>query len=324
MGLGDTEWQHFTPELAALIKSSGGQVLRYQMYSNWWVNNIQSWMYPGTYYRAKMMQIRQLFSDYGIKFWLDAVGYYPNPSEGWENMHARAIFNTNGAGDTWIATWSQIISALQPEIVGIMNEPGRISDASEYPGVTQAQYYTAYRQFVIRAINAYKAIKPDLIIAACSLPFYDFTAVVANPIPGVDFYEFHDYYALDNKYPPAYELGQRAYWDGNLAQAKTLQYERWLYSDVHLQAMFNAGLPVVMSESGANNLNPNYLIFMQDWYDFAKTYNVGILQCQFRAWDPLKGYYESGILETDNPGSAKDTWTRLNALGQLWARNMQS
>jgi hypothetical protein len=321
MGFNSFEWQHMTLQLVTLAKNSGTNTVRHQMSYKDWTNDIIGWI-NGEKYQAKNLQIRQWFRDNSITYWLDCMSTQSSPPEGYGNMQARVIFNTNGAGDAWISNWSQIIRALQPDIVGILNEPGLISGASEYPGVTQAQYYTAYRQFVIRAINAYKAIKPDLIITACSLPFYDFTAVATSPIPGVDFYEFHDYYSFDNSYPPSYEQGQRDYWNGNLALAKTEQYNRWLYSDIHLQAMFNAGLPVIISEAGTNNLNPNYLVFMQDFYDFAKTYNLGILQHEFRAWDPILGYYEAGILNSDEPGNKYASWSTLNDLGRLWANNM--
>jgi hypothetical protein len=310
MGTSGAEWQHTTETLVSLAKNSGCRVFRFQMYGDWWTNNITGWM-TGEKYQAKVTQIRQWCKTYGIMFWLDCTCDVYDPSEGYGTHYANVMSNTNGAGDAWISVWSQIVSVLQPDIVGVMNEP-------------TSGDYASYKTFVTRSMNAYRAIKSDLKFAVCSLPFYDLTAVASSPIAGVDFYEFHDYYSFDNTYPPAYETGQRAYWDGNLAQAKTLQAQRWLGSDVHLQMMIDAGLPVVMSEMGTHNLNPNYLVFMQDLFDFAKAHNFGVIEHEFRAWDPVLGYYEAGILNSDNVGSGSASWTTLNALGQVWAENMKA
>jgi hypothetical protein len=310
MGVSGAEWQHTTETLISLAKNSGCKVFRYQMYANDWVDDITGWM-TGEKYQAKLIQIRQWCKTYGILFWLDCTCDVYNPPEGYNTHYSNVMSNVGGAGDTWLSLYSGAISTLLPDVVGLMNEPGTGN-------------YANYKTFLTRCMNAYRAIKPDLKFAACSLPFYDFTAVANSPIAGVDFYEFHDYYMFDNTYPPAYETGQRAYWDGNLAQAKTLQAQRWLDSDVHLQMMIDAGLPVVMSEAGTHNLNPNYLVFMQDLFDFMKAHSIGVLQHEFRAWDSVLGYYEAGIFNSDNVGNAYASWSTLNALGQVWAENMKA
>jgi hypothetical protein len=80
---------------------------------------------------------------------------------------------------------------------------------------------------------------------------------------------------------------------------------------MNLQAMFNKNLTVNFGECGTCDTNPNALVFMQDLFDFAKTYNMGVVQEIFRIYGPD---FPTGMLNSDG--------ATLNALGQLWATNM--
>lgn len=42
---------------------------------------------------------------------------------------------------------------------------------------------------------------------------------------------------------------------------------------------------IILGEVGTHNENPNAFVFMQDLFDFAKAYNIGVIQECFCAWD---------------------------------------
>lgn len=310
MGVMTNEWQYFSQTNAVLLKNAGATVLKDLLRWKWWDDNVVGWL-KGDRYQTKLLQNRQWLRDNTIKYYIDSDGRDWDPAEGWDVMRADAIMNVDGKGDLWISKYCTIIQALQPDIIGLMNEPV-ISIASRY-GVSENEFFNRYRTFCIKAIAAYKAVKPDLVFAMCALPFWDFTRIAANPVPGIAFYDLHYYYMYDNTYPPPYSLDRIAYWEGRLVEAKTLLYNYLLYNQ-NVQAMLNANLAVVLGEVGTHILNPNAQVFMQDLFDFGKTYNLGVIQECFRAWNPSLGYYGTGILNTD--------WETLNPLGDVWKRNM--
>ena len=179
-----------------------------------------------------------------------------------------------------------------------MNEPPDYaigtSFASQY---TNAQFFQAYEQFVTRAIDTWRAIEPNLVISVAPMPFWDFHDIAANPIPRANIiYDYHFTYSHDDIYPPSYATDQLAYWNGNLAQGKSLLYIDFL-STSGIQLMLNEGLTVVFGETGTNLANPNAQAFMQDVYNFGDTYNIGMIQDMYRGYDATN--FPLGILNSD-------------------------
>jgi hypothetical protein len=115
---------------------------------------------------------------------------------------------------------------------------------------------------------------------------------------------------------------QVAYWNAktsaDFANAKTLLYDRFLYAE-GMQAALNAGYKVIFEECGAAFANPNVLIYMQDFYDFCKARNIGAIVMSLMPYPT----YTVGMLDAPNYVANGSPYpTTLNALGQLWAKNM--
>jgi hypothetical protein len=293
------------------MKASGANTLKCFLYLNWWSNNVLSNIDWTTHYQAKYAQIVQWTHANGMKFWLECLGYDWNPSEGWTQMEANVIMNYNGMGDQWINGFGQMIQTLHPDVVGVMNEPPNFAAGTTYASqYTDAQFYQAYIRFVTRAIDAWKAIDPNLVFSVEPMPFWDFSGMAANPIAESNvIYEYHYGYSNENVYPAYWAVDQLAYWNGQLSQAKTSLYNNFL-STSGIQLMLNKGLPVVFGEVGTHYANPNALQFMQDVFNFGNTYNIGMIQDIYRAY----GTYGMGMLNSD--------YHSLNSMGQLWANNM--
>jgi hypothetical protein len=231
-------------------------------------------------------------------------------SPSWSQFKADVIMNKDGIGDQWINGWGQVIRDLQPYAADVMNEPMGVSGTTYEPTTTYGQFVEAYRQFCVRAIDAWRLIKPDLVCVINGCPFWDLKPLAANPIPRANLiYAVHYYYANDGT------LGQEpsnidlAYWEGRLAEAKTL-LESFLLNDEGVEACGNAGLDLLMEETGTCLEASNAFAFMQDMYDFCKSNNLGAIHHALVPYPKSK----AGLLSED--------WTTLNSLGELWSQNM--
>jgi hypothetical protein len=313
MGAMDPDWERFSASDAALMQASGANTLKEFLYINWWQNNIVSNLDGTTTYQAKTIQMVQWVHANGMKFWMECFGFDWNPPEGWDQMKAEVILNYNGMGDQWINGFGQIIQALHPDVVDVMNEPSDFAIGTTFANqYTNAQFFQAYEQFVTRAIDAWRAIEPNLVISVAPMPFWDFSSMAANPIPRANvIYDYHFTYNNDNIIPPSYATDQLAYWNGQLSTAKSLLYTDFLGTS-GIQLMLNEGLTVVFGETGANLANPNAAQFMQDVYNFGDTYNIGMILDIYRAYGSTT--FGMGLLNSD--------YHTLNWMGQLWATNM--
>jgi hypothetical protein len=287
--------------LVDMVADAGGNVWRQHMISA---------LYPDS--MTLFVNLKNILDQRGVKLLIATMGV-----DSWEfgfnwQEQADIIMNANGKGDKWINDWGQIIAVLQPYAIDVMNEPRGIGGTSYEATMTKAQFFEAYRQFCIRAIRAWRAIKPDLVIVVANCPFYETwtdTGFDVNPInePNI-IYSIHHYYAYDNTYPPSYLPEQRAYWDGNLVQAKTLLAQRIDYDTL---AMRNKGFTIIYEEIGTNIANPNAAVYMQDFYDLCRERNIGVIHHCLAAYPRSP----AGILNDD--------WTTLNSIGEVWARNMK-
>jgi len=308
MGSMGPEWGHFTVEEADLLKNNGANCLAEIIYPAWWQSN-ETNPYSGEAYQAKHLQMRQWLKDRSIKYCMSLTGTWDwAPTEGWDNAKMEVVLNVSGLQDKWIADVGAIIQALQPDIVTPMGEPPYYIADTVYNGtITQDQYVQTYRQFCIRAINAWRAIKPDLIGMVYSVPWWYLQVLAANPIPLPNIiYPMELWYSYDGTYPS--EAWSQAYWKGS-ANAKSLLLDK--LGGLGIDEAISAGLTVIWEEVGANLAAPNALAFMQDIYDYSKSMNVGVLQGEFRGNPP----YDAGILNSN--------WLTLNQMGLVWARNMQ-
>jgi len=219
------------------------------------------------------------------------------------------INNVGDAQTNWINGWGSIIQKLQPYAIMVMNEP-----LLPHTPPATAEQFALYRQFCINCINAWRQIKPDLVIIVNNYPFndeFDSTSYgfAANPLPFSNIiYGRHVYYSYDGNYPPSYLPDQQVYWNAktpqDLANAKQLLTD---FIDGESSALRNKGQQVMWDEMGANVNVPNALNYTRDFYDICKTRNIGVLY-----YDIVPASYEpTGLLNED--------YLTLNAMGQVWA-----
>lgn len=290
--------------LTDIVKNAGG---------NAWRQNMISDCYTDQYWFSTMKNLKNDLDQRGIKLIIATMGVDSWLFDfNWQEQ-ADIIVNVNGSGDKWINDWGNIIKALNPYAIDVMNEPMGIEGTTYAPTMTQQQFFDVYRQFVIRAIEAWRQIKPDLVCIVANCPFYkpwEETGFDVNPINESNIiYSYHYYYSYDGNYPPSYLPEQIDYWEGRLSEGKKLLGER---IDSDTLPMRNKGFTVLVEETGSNVANPNALVFMQDWFDLCKERNLGVIQ---HALAPYPREI-AGMLNED--------WTTLNALGKVWARNMGS
>lgn len=234
-------------------------------------------------------------------------------AEYWQNRwsyKAKVILNEDGAGDDWIQKFSQVISELQPQGIELMNEPPDANLAGN-SNLT----FEAYRNWCIKAVTAYRMVKPDLTIFVDGCPFWNLNAWADNPLPFNNiYYAFHLHYGVLGLQspPPEHWAGykwENAYYTGDLAQAKSF-LEDYLLHDQGMKALSDKGLRMQFIESGTSMEQPHWDAWLQDMYTITGKYDAGFLQFSLGANPPDV----NGILEGD--------WETLNLMGFVWKENM--
>lgn len=256
------------------------------------------------------------------------------PPEGCDTMRGNIIFNVNSLQDYYLQMSAQMVTALQPDIWHILDEP--LWDGTPWD---QATYTNGYVVFCNKVIQQLRAIKPDLKFLVTSMPFWDLHWAVAQPIPA-DYWVYAFYNMIDTgQPPPSYETGLVAYWgattSAQLESAKQIQWSRWL-NGAGLQAMIDAGLASKIIDFGGtarvDNINarpiPNYLQYMRDFYEFCRTYNFNVIGWTLMP-DTSSGlvengvrFYIGGMLDGTGWTAGAAYPTTLNDLGLLWAQNI--
>jgi hypothetical protein len=304
------------------MKNSGANAFYSLVYLDDWKSNIASWENASVHFQPMMAEIRQWCRERGIAFILGCEGTHWAPSEGWNQMRANAIFNINGSGDYWLNTFADMVTDLQPDVVHVMDEPD--SQGTPY---SLTQFFNAYKQFCVQAIQRYRAIIPNLPIVVDGCPFYNMHAIAASPIQELNItYKYDYYYSPDGIMPDLtsepWRTDEYAYWTATnqdqLANAKALLYNQWL-NTCGLQDCLNNGLKVIFCGVGTDPTNPNALVFMQDLYDFCAQRNIGVVALQMMPYPT----YTAGMLDGSNWTIGENYPTILNALGELWAMNMK-
>jgi cell division septation protein DedD len=285
--------------------------------------------------------LTQLVADSGLTSWREAmyqdsnpVGYYTtirdactvaglnftvqslSPSNGTAEgtlAEYNIIFDVGSAQDDWISNWGNIITALQPDAISVMNEP---SLNGTYDVEPTSEEFQVYRNLIENCVNAWRAIDPNLIIVVENFPFnqyfdqtlYGFGATPVNHTGIV--YSRHFYYSYDNTEPPAYQPEWQAYWDaitqGDLDAAKIL-----LQAAIEYQTdpMTTQGKPVVYDEFGANLANPNVAVAVGDFTDICLSLGVGVVY-----YDIVP--YGSGFHQ--EPSGALTDYYVFNAVGEAF------
>lgn len=327
MGVDSLEWINFTEELADLLKSWGANATRWGIHTCTWKDNPVAWTGTKGRVQEEFKVIFQWLKDRGIRPIVIAMGNCQEDVVGYPQMKADVIMNHEGRGDEWITDYGDVIAKLQPWGITVMGEPHWVQDTNYKDTMTQEQFFEAYRQFVIRALNAWRQIKPDLVGIVTSCPFWDLKPMAANPIPLPNIiYKFGVHYCYEDVLPiPEWITpATLAYWNATTPQeleaAKALQYEEFL-QERGVQAMLDAGLRVDFQETGAGNKANNAEVWMQDVYDFCKARNMGVLHHNFRPYPR----YPQGILQEGTEEAPSGIWRlplTLNSMGELWRRNM--
>ena len=316
MGVDHFWWGEINAGHFDLLKNCGANAWREHIWYSSWRDDTPYWKDPSLTFRIQMRNFVRWANERGIKFIIDTAGYDGTPPS-WRQFKADVIMNKDGMGDQWINGFGEIVRELQPYAIDVMNEPMWVYGTTYEATMTQEEFFEAYRQFCIKAIRAWRQIKPDLVCIVGGCPFWDLKPLAANPIPEPNLiYAVHYYYAFDGvTQPPEYSKAGRAYWEGRFDEAKAL-LESFLLYDEGIKACEDAGLQLLMEETGTFSgrgvvpYDSNF-VFMQDMYDICKAHNIGVLHHSLNPFPRAS----TGLLNED--------WTTLNDLGKLWHQNMQ-
>lgn len=175
-----------------------------------------------------------------------------------------------------------------------------------------SSYIPKYISFVCKAVDAWRAIKPDLTIAVMSIPWWDLKLLInAGGIPRSNIvYALHYYCEYFNTQSNNPEM--IAYWNAttqaNLSNAKTLLYSHFL-QDEGIQLALNNGFKPWFEALGTNINNPNAVSFCKDATDFCKQYNIDVVSSGNH---PYNGW--SWMFNSDGT---------LNDVGRIMLENMK-
>jgi hypothetical protein len=312
MGVGHYWWGEINSTHFDLLGNCSANTWREAFFYDWWHDNSTYWADPSVTFRSKMYDMLNWSHQRGIMFYIspDALNYTEWAEGSPDQGKADVIMNASGKGDLWISCYGEVIRELQPDIIDVMNEPPLVDWTSYNKTVTRQQFFEEYENFVVRAINAWKTIKPDMIFDVESCPWWDLSPLVANPLNISNvIYSYHYYYSYDGTPPPDWDSASKAYWAGNLTEAKQL-LDQHLLNETGIGAALDKGMHIDMTETGACLAAPNALAFMQDMYDFCKTHDIGVLYFSLNPYPKAP----TGLLNAD--------WKTLNAMGELWSANM--
>jgi hypothetical protein len=241
---------------------------------------------------------------YGLQPW--SMDDHTLTDSDWTQFQIQVINNYNGLGDRWISEYANVVQAIQPDLMTVFSEaPGDLAS-----GLASASFMQTYISFCTKATDAWRAIKPDLIVAVQSLPFWDLKPLInAGGIPRSNvLYALHYYYSYNGKYPPSWHPEMQAYWNGNLNEAKTLLYNHFLTNE-GIQDALSHGFKVWFEALGCNIANPNAAVFAKDATDFCKQYDIDYITSGSH---PYNGW--SWMFNSDGT---------LNDVGKVMLENMK-
>jgi hypothetical protein len=293
----DTAWEicgsYFGKTQIDIMKESGATAVRIMLDKHAWDtrDNRNNLGIPYPDYIRLLVE----WSKPELRVYLDLTR--DSSMEPFESAEKKQVIETPDLRTAWIEWGKEVISYCSPDAIGVMNEPHG----------TSFEYY--YDNFVSPSIEAYSSIDPNISIFVMSNPFHDIGAFVSRPINNNKvIYEFHIYYIYPVNPEEVSELQfnlMQAYGEGRLEEARDylFEYLNWKFGTLPKDR-------INIAECGIwNSSLPNWKVFMQDLYDYAKEYQIhGLLQYAFS-----KGNY----LMLDPSTS----YTILTEYGQFWADN---
>jgi len=291
-----------TEALFDLVQSAKANCFREHTQIQLWLTN-EDYFAHGKYQDALKNTLMAWTKARNIHVILAPMGYF---TWGDRNEKASIIVNENGLGDLYIDALVDMVRKLSPSAIHILNEAPAVG-YTQFSGVyTPAQWFSLYRDFVVKAVNRLVAVKPDILCHVGSAPYYEPLLLLDNPIPRNNIvYVIHtyyfDYYSNGAVNADSGSWSPR-YYNGDLIQAK-LDLEADLLSVV--SRFKAANLPLVIEEAGAKSTLPNYLVFMYDLYDICRRHTLGIIHHSFTTDPPI-------------PFGLFNQQYQLNDMGNLW------
>jgi hypothetical protein len=284
-------------DIIGLLAGYGANVIRIHLYAQRYLDSLAG---NGDQHAAAVRAACARGKQLGVKVILSSHALtYDNSFQTQGNIIASPALQ-----DQWITAFSQVIRDCNPDGIEIMNEP---PDAS-LSGVAGSTF-AAFRAFCVRAIEAYKAINPDLIFFIDGCPFYKPGVWATNPLPydNLSYVVHYHYMGVD---PPASWVEDYAvihpYVIGDLATAKAA-LENFILNVEGVQSLINLGLSVTFTECGAVLTAPNAIAEITDLHNIALKIGAGFMQHAFHAYTT-----------SDSMGMLNSDWKTLNALGQAW------
>jgi hypothetical protein len=293
--------------LMDMIKGIGANYWRQAMIcgdTDWWLN--------------QMTGLKQSLDKKGLRLIVGTHGY-----DEWDPFFCSAfatkaqacaaiIMNTDGWGDRWIQRWGRVVETIQPYGIDVLNEMFDKTGTPYENIMTNAQYLEAYRQFCIRAIDSWRTIKPDIVCLISGCPFMDMRPIANNPIPRPNLiYVYHYYYLFDGTLSQWASNFDKAYYQGNLSQAKSLLTDYLMNGKGAFATFKTKGLPILFEEMGtiAQEKNNNFQ-FVRDVNEICKANNVSVEQFCLAPFGTGSHQATTGMLTPD--------WSQFNSYGQLW------
>jgi hypothetical protein len=309
MGIGHPSWafdQFGNPvDLQALVNLAAGAG------ANCW----REAMYISSSVSQYYFQLKSCCDDRGLDFIIQTLASSVGAMTPQEEL--AIINNENGKQDLWINNWGSVIQQLNPHAIMVMNEP---SNGGSYSTASFSEF-SNYRQFCTNCINAWRLIKPDLLILVQNYPFNDYFdstsyGFASNPLPFLNvIYTRHEYYAYNNIYPPGYKPELQAYWNAitsqDLESAKQLLKNHLLYESLCLTGK---GQKVAWDEWGANIEAPHAAEYVKDFLNICKELNIGAVYYDIVPFGYVSGKEPTGLLNND--------YRTFNSVGQVWATNI--
>jgi hypothetical protein len=207
----------FTEDRLNMYDQSDANIIKL-MISGWaWKNNV--WIpEQQTNYRNRINQLTKWFNDHGIKVILEVYVFsedHANWEANWQNK-ADFIMGTSSRYFSHQEYYQMLreLAVIDAYAIGIFNEPPGYDKVS----YSQQELWDNYYPLILNGIDEIRAINPNMVIHVESIPFWDLTPMINNPIPRSNIvYEWH-HYLMDNSVPAITDAINQ----GDLSEGKRL------------------------------------------------------------------------------------------------------
>jgi len=319
-------WVHHEVErVYDRLKNYSVEVVRVMLNKNDWFQNYSLYNIDGDLqdYQAVVDNIVRwctergmyIILEHGVSFWGEtpeqaAQGIYLDPYNHFINWMTDEIA-TRYADNPYV-------------ILGLVNEPAN-RDAGVYD--TEDKRRDRWWQVAKEAVESYRAVKPNGYIIVESVGFRLYknfgSAYGRTPLPYPNIiYGWHNFYHWDlgsivgASYPP--HPYAQAYWDGDFVTAK--QKMEQFYYDAAFRLHDEENVPVFIGEFGAWVPDNNWDVWLRDFFDITRKYQVGWTQLWWH------GYWHEGQGEPSDPNIdyhlLQYDWQTLSPIGEVWVQEM--